>query len=91
MDFKYYFIFGVCIYVDVCGGMWRVLIYVCAHACRGQRLGVSTLVFESEGLSLSLESLVWLDWLAGKFQESSHVCLSSSGIISARYHTQLLM
>lgn len=72
MDFKYYFIFGVCIYVDVCGGMWRVLIYVCAHACRDQRLGVSTLVFESEDLSLSLESLVWLDWLGLSVHAGTH-------------------
>lgn len=53
-------------------------------------MGVSTFVFESEGLSRSLESLVWLDWLASKCQESPRVCLSGAGIISAHCHTQLL-
>lgn len=59
---------------------------VCVHACGGQKITLSVILWKPSHLFLETRVSSWLEvhqlgW-TGQLQESSHLCLHSAGIIS---------
>ena len=76
---------SLCLSVCVC--IWRGDAHICVYACQGQgsMLGVVSLsspkpYFLKQDLSLNLELINLLDWLAGEFTRLSRLCFLVLGL-----------